>query len=124
MTERKTVKAVALLIHPKHNFYESDTITKAIVADFACCKKESQSSFVIADGENYVSNRSHQRSSELLQERLKIPYRGFHAIRHTFTTRALECGVDVKILSEILGHKNPSVTLNRYIHSIMEHNEI
>ena len=42
-------------------------------------------------------------------------------MRHTFATRALECGVDVKTLSEILGHKNPSVTLSRYVHSMMEH---
>ncbi|HIX07847.1 MAG TPA: tyrosine-type recombinase/integrase, partial [Candidatus Borkfalkia faecipullorum] len=38
-----------------------------------------------------------------------------------FATRALECGMDVKTLSEILGHKNPTVTLNRYAHSLMEH---
>ena len=35
--------------------------------------------------------------------------------------RALECGMDVKTLSEILGHKNASVTLNRYAHSMIEH---
>ena len=45
----------------------------------------------------------------------------FHALRHTFATRAIECGMDVKSLSEILGHKNSTVTLNRYVHSMMEH---
>ena len=45
----------------------------------------------------------------------------YHALRHTFATRAIECGVDVKTLSEILGHKNATVTLNRYVHSMMEH---
>lgn len=29
--------------------------------------------------------------------------------------------MDVKTLSEILGHKNPTVTLNRYVHSLMPH---
>ena len=29
--------------------------------------------------------------------------------------------MDVKTLSEILGHKNPTVTLNRYVHSMMDH---
>ena len=44
-----------------------------------------------------------------------------HYLRHTFATRAIECGMDVKTLCEILGHKNATVTLNRYAHSLMEH---
>ena len=62
-----------------------------------------------------------KRSFELLLEKLEISHRGFHSLRHTFATRALECGMDVKTLSEILGHKSPTVTLNRYAHSLMEH---
>ena len=68
-----------------------------------------------------VSVRSYQRSFELLLRRLSIPHRGFHALRHTFATRALECGMDVRTLADILGHKNPTVTLNRYAHSMNEH---
>jgi integrase len=45
----------------------------------------------------------------------------FHTIRHTFATRALELGIDIKTLSEILGHSNVSITLNIYAHSLMEH---
>lgn len=33
----------------------------------------------------------------------------------------LEAGMDIKTLSEILGHKNASITLNRYSHSLMNH---
>nr|WP_312938663.1 site-specific integrase [Oscillibacter sp.] len=47
--------------------------------------------------------------------------RKFHTIRHTFATRALELGVDIKTLSEILGHSNVNITLNVYAHSLMEH---
>ena len=68
-----------------------------------------------------LSVRSYQRSFELLQKRLGIERKGFHSLRHTFATRALECGMDVKTLSEILGHKNATVTLSRYAHSLMEH---
>ena len=84
-------------------------------------KKKSDSSSVVSANGSTVSVRSYQRSFELLLKKLKIPHKGFHSLRHTFATRALECGMDVKTLSEILGHKNPIVTLNRYAHSLMEH---
>ena len=44
----------------------------------------------------------------------------YHALRHTFATRCIELGFDVKTLSEILGHTNVNITLNRYVHSSME----
>ena len=61
-----------------------------------------------------------------LQKRLK-KYTGdcglagvhFHTIRHTFATRCVEAGFELKSLSEILGHANTSITLNRYVHSSM-----
>lgn len=65
--------------------------------------------------------RYYQRAFEVFQARLNIQRKGFHALRHTFATRALECGMDVKSLSEILGHKNAVITLNRYVHSLMNH---
>lgn len=65
--------------------------------------------------------RSYQRTFGLLLKKLQIPHKGFHSLRHTFATRALECGMDVRTLSEILGHKNPAITLKRYAHSMLEH---
>lgn len=44
----------------------------------------------------------------------------FHTLRHTFATRCVECGFDIKSLSEILGHADVKTTLNRYVHSSME----
>ena len=84
-------------------------------------KKKSLSTHLVSNGSSLISIRSYQRSFSSLLSKLNIPHRGFHSLRHTFATRALECGMDVKTLSEILGHKNPTVTLNRYAHSLMEH---
>ena len=84
-------------------------------------KRQSHSIYIVSNGEKPVPLRSYQRTFTTLQNKLDIPHRGFHSLRHTFATRALECGMDVKTLSEILGHKSPTVTLNRYVHSLMEH---
>ena len=40
-----------------------------------------------------------------------------HALRHTFATTCLQAGCDVKTLSELLGHANANITLQRYVHS-------
>lgn len=40
-----------------------------------------------------------------------------HVLRHTFATTCLQAGCDIKTLSELLGHANANVTLQRYVHS-------
>ena len=67
-----------------------------------------------------MSIRSYQYMFECLTEKAGVRKFNFHALRHTFATRAIECGMDIKTLSEIMGHKNASITLNRYAHSMMD----
>lgn len=50
-----------------------------------------------------------------------LPGINFHALRHTFATRALEAGMDIKVLSSILGHAQASTTLNLYAHALPDH---
>jgi len=45
----------------------------------------------------------------------------YHALRHTFATRCVELGFDVKSLSELLGHATVGMTLDRYVHPTIEH---
>ena len=96
-------------------------IPKQLVPILRDMKKRSNSPLVITDKGKIPSVRAYQRSFELLLTKIDVPKHGFHSLRHTFATRAIECGMDVKSLSEILGHKNSTVTLNRYVHSMMEH---
>ena len=49
-----------------------------------------------------------------------IPDTNFHILRHTFSTNCIEDGMDVKSLSEMLGHSDVQITLNRYVHPSME----
>lgn len=41
---------------------------------------------------------------------------GLHALRHTFATKLFESGIEVKVVSTILGHSSTAVTYNTYIH--------
>ena len=96
-------------------------IPKQIIPYLKEIKRTSKAMYLISNKEKPVTRRSYQRSFELILKKLNIKHRGFHALRHTFATRALECGMDVKTLSEIMGHKSPTITLNRYAHSLIEH---
>ena len=68
-----------------------------------------------------MSIRSYQYIFEKLTERAGVRKLNFHALRHTFATRAIECGMDIKTVADIMGHQNASITLNRYAHCMLDH---
>ena len=52
-------------------------------------------------------------------KRESITQRNFHVLRHSFATRCIEKGMDVKSLSEILGHSDVRITMQFYVHPSM-----
>ncbi len=76
--------------------------------------------FVISGSNNPIDPRTYQKLFKRLLTVAGVKNLKFHTIRHTFATRALELGVDIKTISEILGHADVSITLNVYAHSLME----
>ena len=55
------------------------------------------------------------RAVKKMCEATGVPYRGAHVFRHTFATNCYYKGVDIKILSKLLGHSDVKVTYNTYI---------
>lgn len=96
-------------------------LPKQLIPVLKKIKKETESEYVVSDKRRGVSVRVYQRNFSVLLKRIGVPHKGFHALRHTFATRTLECGMDVKTLSEILGHKSATTTLNRYVHSMADY---
>ncbi len=73
--------------------------------------------FLTGESTKYIEPRNYDYIYKRILKKCKIkPYK-FHTIRHTFATDCIEVGMDVKALSEILGHSSVNVTLNRYVHS-------
>ncbi len=96
-----------------------DFLLKRINENKANCKNENH--YIFSGKEVPIDPRSYQKLFKKILSEAGLEERKFHAIRHTFATRALELHVDIKTLSEILGHSSVSITLNIYAHSLMEH---
>lgn len=83
-------------------------------------KNSSSSKYVISLTNDFISPRTYESRYHKIMKNTDLPSVNYHALRHTFATRCIEAGVDMKTLSEILGHSNISTTMNTYVHSSME----
>lgn len=83
-------------------------------------RKEDAAFLLTGSIKRYIEPRTMQNHFRSVLNECDIPDANFHTLRHTFATRCVELGFDVKSLSEILGHANVNITMNRYVHPSME----
>lgn len=76
--------------------------------------------FLTGDPGRCIEPRMMQYHFSRMTQICGIDHANYHALRHTFATRCVELGFDIKSLSELLGHSAVSMTLNRYVHPTME----
>lgn len=69
---------------------------------------------------NFVEPRTMENRFKSVLKKCGVEKINFHALRHSFATKCVELGFDVKSLSEILGHANVNITMNRYVHPSMK----
>lgn len=105
---------------------KSDTSARTIpMTNYAAalCEKmrpASATAYVLTGTEAYMEPRALQYRMERYTRDCGLEGVHFHTLRHTFATRAVEVGFEIKSLSEVLGHANTTITLDRYVHSSME----
>ena len=86
------------------------------------CKMLSVGRFVVTGNTyEFIDPRTFQYWYTKLLSDYGMPHFNYHSLRHTFATRCIESGMDVKTLSELLGHSSVNITLNTYVHSSMNH---
>ncbi len=76
--------------------------------------------YVLTGNEKYMEPRTLQYRIEKYTRDCGLDGVHAHTLRHTFATRAVEVGFEIKSLSEVLGHSATTVTLERYVHSSIE----
>lgn len=82
--------------------------------------KKDKDIFVISGTTEFMKPRTLEYHFKQTLKKCELKEVNYHALRHTFATNCIQMGVDVKSLSEILGHSSVSVTLNTYVHSSLE----
>lgn len=80
-----------------------------------------QSVYIFGRAERPADPRSVQRQFAKLIKPLGMSGVHFHTLRHTFATRLLELGTDIKTVSVLLGHSSTRITLDFYAHSLIDH---
>ena len=71
---------------------------------------------IINSRQNRVLPSNFERSFQHILESAEITPYGVHALRHTFASMLFSKGVDVKIVSRLLGHSSVKITYDIYVH--------
>lgn len=78
------------------------------------------SAYLFGSAAKAAEPRTIQRRFKRFAQQLGFENVHFHTLRHSFATRLLELGVDVKTVSVLLGHSSARTTLDCYAHSFID----
>lgn len=104
--------------HPKtassvRTIYLPDKIKRHLWEFRTMQNNQEETVFTNSRGNVFLATSLRSRWQSTCKE-IGVPYKGVHSLRHTFATRALEKGIDIKTVSSILGHKNVTTTMDIY----------
>lgn len=114
-------KTKIVITEPKSKKAIRDIPLPGFVLEYATSLKQNPKSYILTGcSDRYIEPRSLQYTFKKYTKECGLTDVNYHALRHTFATRCIELGFDVKTLSELLGHSSVNITLNRYVHSSMD----
>ena len=121
-TDASSGARTRIVIGPPKSGTSVRTIPLTAYAAELCGKMNPHSSaaYVLTGAEECMEPRTLQYRMEKYTHECGLDGVHFHTLRHTFATRAVEVGFEIKSLSEVLGHSSTTITLDRYVHSSME----
>ena len=83
--------------------------------------KSNKEDYILTNSNIYIEPRCYRNYFNSVLKKLNINHFSFHSLRHTFATNCIELKIDYKTLSELLGHSNINLTLNLYVHPMMNY---
>ena len=124
-TDKNSSPKTKVLIQRPKTEYSNRIIPlpDGIIPLFKAAEREEEA-FLLTGNEHFMEPRVCLQNYKKILKKAGIKDHTFHALRHTFATRCVESNFDVKSLSEIMGHSNISITMQRYVHPSMEQKRI
>ena len=114
-------KTRIIITEPKSVSSNRDIPLPQFLMQYAVQFQADRNAFVLTGEKNqFIEPRTLQNRFRNYVKTSGIEHANYHALRHTFATRCVELGFEIKSLSEILGHSNVNITLNKYVHSSFE----
>lgn len=111
-------KTKIIITEPKSQSSIRDIPLSLCIIDIAKKFSDNPKAYILSgEKTKYVEPRTMQYKFKSFVRESGIDDANFHSLRHTFATRCVEVGFELKSLSEILGHANVNITLNRYVHT-------
>lgn len=97
-------------------------LSQFFVAEITLLRRRAASAtdYLLTASEHFIEPRNYYARYQRMLREAGLPLHSFHALRHTFATRCIENGLDPKSVSELLGHANVRITLERYVHPSLE----
>ena len=114
-------KTKIIITEPKSDCSIRDIPLPSFLVEIARQFRDHPKAYILS-GERgkYIEPRTMQNRFKTYVKESGISDANFHSLRHTFATRCVEVGFELKSLSEVLGHSNVNITLNRYVHPNLE----
>lgn len=118
--KNSTSKSKWIIDEPKTKSSKRDIpIASILMPILVLLQGRSKSRYVVSETDDFISPRTYEYRFHQILKKSGVDDTNYHALRHTFATRCVAVGVDIKSLSEMLGHSNVAITLNTYVHSSM-----
>lgn len=126
LTVRKTMQRIQLsgkhgtklvITEPKSETSKRKIPIPECIMEFLRAFQGKDNEYICSGTARPVEPRTMQYRFAKILKNVKLPSIHFHALRHMFATKCVKLGFDIKTLSEILGHSNVRITLEKYVHS-------
>lgn len=113
-------KTKIAITSPKSKTSVRDIPIPSFILDILKQEKRSEEYYILSGTSKPMEPRTMQNRFKAILKNCGIRNANFHLLRHTYATVCIESGFDAKTVSELLGHSNVNITLNRYVHSSIE----